>query len=176
HMVGTQHGRSRPAHDVGCGGAERAAGTAQRSSHRIGALVHPAGEFRADRGAAGARQSGRLPWRQWLLRGDVRGRADGGVHRLSGGSDLPGRSRASTAMARVTDAMRRLGWGAARLAPIIVLLTAWEMFARSGGVTPFMLPAPSAVAERIYDDTAGGDLFLDIRVTVYCAPAGLRTP
>src|SRR5262249_48106818 len=109
---------------------------------------------------------------QRLLRGDVRGGADGGVHRLSGGPRLPGRGRASVAMARVTDTKRRLAWGAARLAPVIVLLAAWVMFARSGAVTPFMLPAPSAVAERIYDDAAGGDLFLNIAVTLYRAFAG----
>jgi ABC-type nitrate/sulfonate/bicarbonate transport system permease component len=75
-------------------------------------------------------------------------------------------------MARVTDAGRRLAWGAARLAPIVVLLAAWEIFARSGAVTPFMLPALSAVAERIYEDAAGGDLFLNTGVTVYRALAG----
>ena len=50
------------------------------------------------------------------------------------------------------NAMRRIAWGTARLAPIVALLVAWEIFARSGAVTPFMLPALSAVAERIYDD------------------------
>src|SRR5262249_55301372 len=58
------------------------------------------------------------------------------------------------------------------LAPIIALLAAWEIFARSGAVTPFMLPAVSAVAERIYDDAVGGDLFLNIAVTLYRALAG----
>ena len=75
-------------------------------------------------------------------------------------------------MARVSHAVRRLAWGAARFAPIVVLLVAWEMFARSGAVTPFMLPALSAVAERIYDDAAGGDLFFNIGVTLYRALAG----
>src|SRR5258708_13281897 len=157
-MVGAQHGRPRAAHDMGRGGAERAAGTAQRRSHRTGALVHPAREFRADRGAAGARQSDRLPWRQWLLRGDVRGGADGGVHRLLGGSGLPGRGRASAAMARVTDIVRRLAWGAARLAPIVVLLAAWEMFARSGAVTPFILPALPPLPDPLYDHPPRADL------------------
>ena len=75
-------------------------------------------------------------------------------------------------MAGVTDTVRRLGWGAARLAPIVALLAAWEIFARSGAVTPFMLPAPSAVAERIYDDALGGDLFINIGVTLYRALLG----
>jgi ABC-type nitrate/sulfonate/bicarbonate transport system permease component len=75
-------------------------------------------------------------------------------------------------MAGVKAAMRRPAWGAARLAPIVALLAAWEIFARSGAVTPFMLPAPSAVAERIYDDALGGDLFINIAVTLYRALTG----
>jgi ABC-type nitrate/sulfonate/bicarbonate transport system permease component len=76
-------------------------------------------------------------------------------------------------MAGVTDTMRRrLAWGAARLAPIAALLAAWEIFARSNAVTPFMLPAASAVAERIYEDALGGDLFLNIGVTLYRALTG----
>jgi len=68
--------------------------------------------------------------------------------------------------------MRRFGFSAVRLVPILVLLAAWEIFARSGAVTPFMLPAPSVVAERIYDDALGGDLFVNIGVTLYRALMG----
>jgi ABC-type nitrate/sulfonate/bicarbonate transport system permease component len=75
-------------------------------------------------------------------------------------------------MAGVADTRRRLTWGAARLTPIVALLAAWEIFARSGAVTPFMLPAVSAVAERIYGDTVGGDLLLNTGVTLYRALAG----
>jgi ABC-type nitrate/sulfonate/bicarbonate transport system permease component len=63
-------------------------------------------------------------------------------------------------------------WRAARLAPIAALLAAWEIFARSGAVTPFMLPTLSAVVERIYDDALGGDLFINIGVTLYRTLAG----
>jgi ABC-type nitrate/sulfonate/bicarbonate transport system permease component len=70
------------------------------------------------------------------------------------------------------NSMRRIAWGMARLAPIVALLAAWEIFARSGAVTPFMLPALSAVAERIYDDALGGDLFINIGVTLYRALTG----
>jgi ABC-type nitrate/sulfonate/bicarbonate transport system permease component len=66
----------------------------------------------------------------------------------------------------------RLVWGAARLAPIVALLAAWEVFAHSGAVTPFMLPALSAVAGRILDDALGGELFINISVTLYRALAG----
>jgi ABC-type nitrate/sulfonate/bicarbonate transport system permease component len=80
-------------------------------------------------------------------------------------------------MAHVTDTGRRrwfvkLGWLAARLAPVAALLAAWEMFARSGAVTPFMLPALSAVAERILDDAVDGELFVNIAVTLWRALAG----
>ena len=46
-LVGAQHGREPPAHAVGRGGAERAAGTAQRHPHRARAGVHPAGDARS---------------------------------------------------------------------------------------------------------------------------------
>jgi ABC-type nitrate/sulfonate/bicarbonate transport system permease component len=81
-------------------------------------------------------------------------------------------------MARVRDpigrrfALAELGWFAARLAPVLALLAAWEIFARSGAVTPFMLPALSAVAERIVDDAFGGELFVNIGVTLFRALAG----
>ena len=79
-------------------------------------------------------------------------------------------------MAGVIGPMRRMAsgafWSAARLAPIVALLAGWEIFARSGAVTPFMLPAFSAVVERIYDDAFGGELFINIGVTLYRALAG----
>jgi ABC-type nitrate/sulfonate/bicarbonate transport system permease component len=75
-------------------------------------------------------------------------------------------------MARVNATARSIAWRAARLAPIVALVAAWEIFARSGAVTPFMLPAASAVAERIYDDALGGELFVNIGVTLYRALAG----
>src|SRR5262249_53124743 len=105
-------------------------------------------------------------------RGDFRSGADGGIHRLPGRSRLSGRDGNAAAMAGMTDTVHRLGWGIARLVPIVALIVAWEIFARSGAVTPFMLPAPSAVAERIYDDALDGDLFINIGVTLYRALIG----
>ena len=49
----------------------------------------------------------------------------------------------------------------ARCALIAILLVAWELFARSGRVTMFVLPPLSAVLERIWSDAAEGDLFLN---------------
>ena len=48
--------------------------------------------------------------------------------------------------------LRALGWGLARIFSIVVLALAWEWFARSGAVTPFMLPRLTAVLERIWSD------------------------
>jgi len=67
------------------------------------------------------------------------------------------------------DIAFRLG---ARSVAILILLIAWEAFARSGKVTPFMLPAFSAVVERIYQDAASGVLFINLGLTIYRAMAG----
>jgi ABC-type nitrate/sulfonate/bicarbonate transport system permease component len=65
----------------------------------------------------------------------------------------------------------RLVWAACSLvahtASIVVLLVAWEMFARSGAVTMFMLPPFSAVAERIFADAVDGVLWINIGLTLY---------
>src|SRR5262249_56243673 len=55
---------------------------------------------------------------------------------------------------------------------ILVLLIAWEAFARSGKVTAFMLPPFSAVAERIYADAITGDLWRNLAVTLFRALTG----
>jgi len=62
--------------------------------------------------------------------------------------------------------------GAARSFSIVVLLVAWDAFARSGKVTPFMLPPFSAVVARIYADAVAGQLWLNLGATVYRAMAG----
>jgi ABC-type nitrate/sulfonate/bicarbonate transport system permease component len=52
------------------------------------------------------------------------------------------------------------------------LLIAWEAFARSGKVTPFMLPPFSAVAQRIYEDAMTGELWRNLGVTMFRALTG----
>jgi ABC-type nitrate/sulfonate/bicarbonate transport system permease component len=52
------------------------------------------------------------------------------------------------------------------------VLIAWEVFARSGNVTPFMLPSFSAVVERIYSDALTGDLWRNLGLTMYRAMTG----
>lgn len=68
--------------------------------------------------------------------------------------------------------MARLIWRLAPWAPVIALAVAWEAVARSGAVTPFMLPALSVVAERIWADAASGELWTHLGATLYRSFAG----
>jgi len=66
----------------------------------------------------------------------------------------------------------RLAWGAARSLSIILLVVGWELFARSGRVTPFMLPPLSDVVVRIWQDAVTGDLLINTGLTLYRALVG----
>jgi len=68
--------------------------------------------------------------------------------------------------------LRQMLWTAAYGLPVVVLIIAWEVFARSGAVTMFILPPASAVAERIWDDAVGGELWRNILTTMYRAFSG----
>jgi ABC-type nitrate/sulfonate/bicarbonate transport system permease component len=68
--------------------------------------------------------------------------------------------------------LRATGWGVARIFSILALAAAWEVAARSGAFTPYMLPALSAVLERIWSDLITGDLLINTGVTLYRASAG----
>ena len=59
----------------------------------------------------------------------------------------------------------------ARSSSILLLLIGWELFARSGAVTMFVLPPLSAVLERIWAD-AFGELWLNMGLTLYRALTG----
>jgi ABC-type nitrate/sulfonate/bicarbonate transport system permease component len=72
----------------------------------------------------------------------------------------------------LASSLRGVTRGLIAWSPVIVLLIAWEAFARSGAVTPFMLPAFSAVLERIATDTASGELPVAIGLTLWRALAG----
>ena len=67
------------------------------------------------------------------------------------------------------DAIFRTGAG---VFSVVVLLIAWELFARSGKVTPFMLPPFSVVATRIYADAMSGILWINLGLTMARALAG----
>lgn len=68
--------------------------------------------------------------------------------------------------------LRAAGWGFARVFSILALAAAWEIAARSGAFTPYMLPALSAVLERIWSDLIAGDLLINTGVTLYRALIG----
>ena len=69
-------------------------------------------------------------------------------------------------------ALRSAAWRLARVGSIVALAIAWEVFARSGAVTPFMLPPLSAVLARIWNDLLGGDLMTNTAMSLYRALAG----
>jgi ABC-type nitrate/sulfonate/bicarbonate transport system permease component len=66
----------------------------------------------------------------------------------------------------------RLGYGALHWVSAIALIVAWELFARSGAVTPFVLPPLSDVLVRIWTDAVSGDLWYNMAVTLYRAMTG----
>ena len=75
-------------------------------------------------------------------------------------------------LSRVWTGLRSFARGLVGWSPVIVLLIAWEIFARSGAVTPFMLPQFSSVLERIASDTASGELPVAMGLTLWRALAG----
>jgi ABC-type nitrate/sulfonate/bicarbonate transport system permease component len=82
----------------------------------------------------------------------------------------PTRSRLQGAWLAAT--LRACGRQIVAWSPVIVLLIAWEALARSGLVTPFMLPTFTGVLERIATDTASGDLPVALGLTLWRALAG----
>jgi ABC-type nitrate/sulfonate/bicarbonate transport system permease component len=68
--------------------------------------------------------------------------------------------------------LQRAGWAFARVFSILALALAWELAARSGAFTPYMLPALSAVLERIWNDLFAGDLLTNTAVTLYRTLSG----
>jgi ABC-type nitrate/sulfonate/bicarbonate transport system permease component len=62
-----------------------------------------------------------------------------------------------------------------RLAPwisILALALAWEGFARSGAVTPFLLPKLTTVLARMGTDAASGELWQNLSLTLYRSLVG----
>jgi ABC-type nitrate/sulfonate/bicarbonate transport system permease component len=60
-----------------------------------------------------------------------------------------------------------LAWRVAPFVSVFVVLAAWETFARSGAVTPFVLPPLSGVLVRIWTDALSGDLWISTSATLY---------
>jgi ABC-type nitrate/sulfonate/bicarbonate transport system permease component len=64
---------------------------------------------------------------------------------------------------------RSLLWGFARVFSVLLLLLVWEALSRSGKFTPYQLPAPTAVLERIWSEAVSGDLAINTALTLYRA-------
>jgi ABC-type nitrate/sulfonate/bicarbonate transport system permease component len=71
--------------------------------------------------------------------------------------------------ARRFDSMFRFGAG---IFSILLMLLAWELLARSGRVTPFMLPRFSVVCAYIYRDAVSGVLWINLGLTMFRALTG----
>jgi ABC-type nitrate/sulfonate/bicarbonate transport system permease component len=67
---------------------------------------------------------------------------------------------------------RAVSSGLVRSVGIIALIVVWEVLARSGVFTPFLLPTFSATVGRILSDAQSGALFSNLAVTIYRALAG----
>lgn len=61
---------------------------------------------------------------------------------------------------------------AGAIASLLALVVAWEAAARSGVVTPFLLPPLSAVLARVWEDASSGELAVNLGLTLYRALAG----
>ncbi len=62
--------------------------------------------------------------------------------------------------------------GGAAVFSILMLLVVWELIARSGRVTMFMLPPFTVVAKYIFNDAVSGVLWTNLAVTLYRAMVG----
>jgi ABC-type nitrate/sulfonate/bicarbonate transport system permease component len=68
--------------------------------------------------------------------------------------------------------MHTVLWSLARVSSVLVLLIGWELLARSGTFTPFVLPSLTSVVERIWSDALSGELFVNTGLTLYRALVG----
>jgi ABC-type nitrate/sulfonate/bicarbonate transport system permease component len=77
-----------------------------------------------------------------------------------------------TGIGTAIDALRRLGRRIKGGMTLILILAAWEGFARSGAVSAFLLPPLSVVLERVWDDAVSGDLAINLAQTLYRVAVG----
>jgi len=88
------------------------------------------------------------------------------------------RMTSDTAEPRITFAapepvsLRALFWKIAPATSIVALFVLWEVMARSGVFTPYLLPPFSVVAQRVVADVLSGDFFINAAYTLYRALAG----
>jgi ABC-type nitrate/sulfonate/bicarbonate transport system permease component len=68
--------------------------------------------------------------------------------------------------------VRTVVWNLVAWLPVIALLILWEAVARSGMVTPFMLPSLTNVLGRIASQAQSGELAIAVGLTLWRALAG----
>jgi ABC-type nitrate/sulfonate/bicarbonate transport system permease component len=73
---------------------------------------------------------------------------------------------------RAHDVVGATLWGVVQSGSLIVVLVGWELLARSGLFTAFLLPSLSSVLARVVEDATSGLLFFDLAVTFYRAVLG----
>ena len=71
--------------------------------------------------------------------------------------------------------VRAFAWNVVAWLPVIALLIVWEIVARSGAVTPFMLPSLTNVLGRIGSQIQSGELPIAIGLTLWRALAGFAS-
>ena len=81
--------------------------------------------------------------------------------------DTPLLAKATPIGFRLDAAAAALGRRAGAIGSLLVLVVAWEAAARSGIVTPFLLPPLSAVLARVGEDAASGELAINLGLTLY---------
>jgi ABC-type nitrate/sulfonate/bicarbonate transport system permease component len=92
--------------------------------------------------------------------------------------ELSGRAAVAPALQPDAEAgwLRRIaelgGRGFINSFSLLLVAVAWEMAARAGIVTPFLLPSLSTVVERIWSDAQSGDLVVNLGLTLYRALFG----
>ncbi len=65
------------------------------------------------------------------------------------------------------DALLGLGRGVRSGLTLILVLVAWEAYARSGAISSFLLPPLSVVLDRVWQDALSGDLVFNLGATLY---------
>ena len=81
-------------------------------------------------------------------------------------------ARPAAAGLRLDGIAAALGRRVGAIGALLVVVVAWEVAARSGVVTSFLLPPPSTVLARVGADAMSGDLAANLGATMYRALAG----
>ena len=81
-------------------------------------------------------------------------------------------ARPAPAAIRWDAAAAWIGRRAGALGSVVVVLVGWEVAARAGIVSTFLLPPLSVVLGRVYEDAISGDLAINLGLTLYRAVVG----